>query len=115
MSDPERLVAVAIVLIPLGVIWVLALFHIIARRSDLSIGWKGIWSAFVILIPYIGVLVYAFVRPTTRERGSRDNDPTATNDAINAMHGLVAEHDAGTITDDQFAAKKAALFGLGSP
>ncbi len=112
MSSTGQIAAVAIVLIPLGVIWALALFHIVVRRSDLSIGWKGIWSAAVILIPYIGVLIYAFVRPPAPVRGLRDNDPTATRRAIDEIHHLASEHGAGTITDGQFASKKAAVFGI---
>ena len=112
MSSTGQIAAVAIVLIPLGVIWALALFHIVVRRSDLSIGWKGIWSAAVILIPYVGVLIYAFVRPPVPVKRSHDNDPTATRRAIDEIHRLVAEHDSDSITDDQFASKKAAVFGI---
>ncbi len=114
MIESERIAAVAIVLIPLGVIWIVALFHIIVRRNDLSIGWKGIWSAAVILIPYVGVLIYAFVRPPVPVKRSHDNDPTATRRAIDEIHRVVADHDSGSITDAQFASKKAAIFGTGS-
>lgn len=115
MNETERIVAVAIVLIPLGVIWILALFHIITRRSDLSIGWKGIWSAVVILIPYVGVFIYAFVRPPVQGKRSGNTGPTATRAAIDEIHRLVGEHNDGAITDDQFASKKAAVLGLSGP
>ncbi len=112
MIEAESIVAVSIVLIPLGVIWLLALYHIIAKRSDLTIGWKAIWSAAVVLIPYVGVLIYAFLRPPAPVKGSRHNDPTATRRAIDEIHRLVADHDSDSITDDQFASKKAAIFGM---
>ncbi len=115
MSDTGQIVAVAIVLIPLAVIWALVLFHIIVRRSDLSIGWKGIWSAAVIVIPYIGVLIYAFVRPPAPVKGLRDTDPTATRRAIDEIHRLEANHESGSITDREFAAEKSAIFGLAQP
>ena len=112
MNEAERVVAVAIVLIPLGVIWLVAFYHIIAKRSDLTIGWKAIWSAIVVLIPYVGVLIYAFVRPPAPMKGSRHDDPTATKRAIDELHHLVEGYDSGSITDDQFASKKAAVFGM---
>ncbi len=112
MNGAEQTLAIAIVVVPLAVIWIVALFHIIARRSDLSIGWKGIWSVVVILIPYIGLLIYAFVRPTTPLKGNRDTDPTATRTAIDEIHRLVSERDDGAITNSQFASKKAAVLGL---
>ncbi len=115
MNDAEQAIAIAIIVIPLAGIWIVALTHIIAKRSDLSLGWKGIWSTVVIAIPYIGVLIYAFVRPPTPLRGDRDSDPTATRTAIDEIHRLVSEHDDGAITDVHFASKKAAVLGLGIP
>ena len=112
MIETESIVAVAIVLIPLIAIWLLALYHIIARRSDLTIGWKAIWSAAVVLIPYVGVLIYAFVRPPAPVKGPRHNDTTATKRAIDELHHLVAEHDAGAMSDTEFATDKAAVFGM---
>ena len=112
MTETTNLAVVAIVLVPLLVIWALALFNIIVRRSDLSIVWKGVWSAAVILIPYVGVLIYATVRPPTQPQGSGDSDTTATGQAIDEIHHVVAEHEAGVIDDSRFAADKAAIFGM---
>ena len=114
MSEIEQIFAIGVVTIPLIAIWLLALFHIVVRRSDLSIWWKGIWSATVLLIPYIGVLVYVFVRPPVQAKGLRDGDPTATRRAIEELHRLVADHDSGSIAEDHFATRKAAIFGIGS-
>jgi hypothetical protein len=108
-------VAGAIILVPLFALWVLALFSILVKRSDLSLGWKGIWSAVVIFIPYVGVLIYAFVRPPAQTKRLGSDDPTATGQAIDQIHHLVADHEAGTITDDQFAAGKALIFGVANP
>ena len=113
--EAEELVAVGVVPIPLTVMWFLALFDIVVRRRNLSIGWKGIWSATVLLIPYIGVLVYAFVRPPVPLKRRDGSDSTATRQAIDEIQSLGADHDAGSITDDQFASKKAAIFGLVGP
>ena len=112
MNETESVVAVAIVLIPLIVIWVVALFHIVVKRNGLSMGWKAIWFAAVVFVPYIGVLIYAIVRPPAPLRRRANDDPTATRRAIDDMHRLVANHDAGAITDEQFAAEKDLIFGL---
>ena len=49
------------------VIWIWLLIMVLAdnfRRNDHS-GWsKAGWTAFVIVLPYIGVLVYMIVRPS---------------------------------------------------
>lgn len=115
MTDLESLVAVGVIAIPLFAMWFLALFNILVRRRDLSIGWKGIWSAVVIMIPYIGLLVYVIVRPPAPAKGSRDDDPTATRRAIDDIHRLVSDHDAAVVTEAQFAAQKATVFGIGEP
>lgn len=112
MNETGSAIAVAIVLIPLVVIWVMALFHIIVKRNDLSMGWKGIWFAVVVSIPYIGVLVYSFVRPPAPLKRRAGDDPTATRRAIDDVHRLVANHDAGTVTDERFVAEKDLIFGL---
>jgi hypothetical protein len=115
VSETETIVAVGIVLLPLTAIWLLALFNIVARRGDLSIGWKGIWSAVVILIPYLGVLIYAIVRPPAQMKGLGNSDPTVTGQAIDQIHRLTTEHDSGAITDGDFASRKALIFGIGEP
>lgn len=112
MSETANLAVVAIVLIPLFVIWALALFNIVARRKDLSTAWKVAWSAVVILIPYVGVLIYATVRPPRVLQGLGSSDTTATGQAIDEIHHVVAEHEAGAIDDSRFAADKAAIFGM---
>lgn len=115
MSETETIVAIGIVLVPLTGLWLLALFNIVARRGDLSIGWKGIWSAVVILIPYLGVLIYAVVRPPAQTKGLGSSDPTVTGQAIDQIHRLTREHESGAITDGDFASRKALIFGIGAP
>jgi Phospholipase_D-nuclease N-terminal len=49
----------------LWILWIYLLFHVLAdvfRSGDLS-GWsKALWMIFVILLPYLGVLVYLVAR-----------------------------------------------------
>ena len=53
------------------VIWIWLLIMVLAdnfRRTDHS-GWsKAAWTAFVIVLPYMGVLVYMIARPSAESR-----------------------------------------------
>jgi hypothetical protein len=45
-------------------IWIfISIFADIFRRHDLSGGWKAIWIIVIVLIPFIGALVYIITRP----------------------------------------------------
>jgi hypothetical protein len=115
MTADTTLVLTALVLIPLVVLWMAALFHIVVRRHDLSVPRKAIWSGLVILVPYLGVLLYAALRPPRPPTPTGGEDPTAASTAIEQLAGLVDAHDAGSITDQEFSQRKAAVFGLAGP
>lgn len=112
MNIDPRVVFIAFVLIPLAVLWVVALFHILARRPDLSLAWKGIWSATVILVPYVGLLLYAMLRPPRTPKRSGGEDPSAGSRALQRIRELSAAHEDGEVDDKTFAAQKAMIFGL---
>lgn len=59
------LAAVAIFL----VLWVRAVIDVF-RRRDLSSAAKGAWAIFMLVIPFIGLLVYTLLRPAASQ-GSR--------------------------------------------
>ena len=45
-------------------IWIfIAIFGDIFRRNDLSGGWKAIWILLLILLPFLGALIYVISRP----------------------------------------------------
>ena len=49
----------------LWIAWIVLLFRVIAdifRSRDLGGGAKALWAIFVIVIPWLGVLVYLFAR-----------------------------------------------------
>jgi len=115
MTADLKLAAAAVVVIPLVIIWLAALFHIVARRPDLSISWKGIWAIAVLAVPYIGVFIYTMLRPPRAPRRKGANDPTAVGAAIERLRSLVTAHADGTIDDGEFAAEKAEVFGLAAP
>jgi len=103
---------VAVVLVPLVILWLTALFHIVAKRPDLSIAWKGIWSAAVVFVPYVGVLLYGMLRPPRPPERTGGKDPTAVDAAFARIGELQTAHDEGAISDAEYAEGKRMVFGL---
>ena len=104
-------------------IWLLiAIFGDIFRSDDLS-GWgKALWSIFIIVLPYLGVLVYLIARGhKMSERGMRQaaeqeaafrgyvQDVAASSGAGTAdeLARLANLRDTGVITEAEFQAAKA--------
>jgi hypothetical protein len=106
---------IALVLAPLVILWIVALFHILVRREDLSLGWKAIWSGVVIAMPYVGLLIYAALRPPRSHTPTGGEDGTAAGAAIEQLAQLATAHDDGTIGDEEFSQRKRAVFGLTDP
>jgi hypothetical protein len=47
------------------IVWLMLLFHVYAdifRSHDLTGGGKAAWVVFIIVVPYLGALVYVLVR-----------------------------------------------------
>ena len=57
-------VVLIIVLVPLVVAWAYALIDIV-RRIDIGIGPKVLWALCVILLPFLGTLIYLLLRPAS--------------------------------------------------
>jgi hypothetical protein len=108
-------------------IWLLiAVFSDIFRSRDLS-GWsKGLWTIFVIVLPYLGVFVYLIARghkmhehadEAVRERDESmrkyvqsvaSSDRGSTADEIARLADL---RDKGVISDAEFQQGKAKVLG----
>jgi hypothetical protein len=111
-----------LIYVPLLLIWGFSIFDIF-RRDDLSGGWKALWFIVVIFIPFLGTLVYLLTRPpgATREerqaidQASREFVQTyAPNDTASQIKLLADLHDAGKLSDAEFASEKAKLIGTPS-
>ena len=106
-------------------IWLLiSLFADIFRRDDIG-GWgKAGWVFFLIVLPLLGALVYIIAEGKgMAERQVKDakDMQAAQADYIRSVAGsggastadqlekLAALHDAGKLTDDEFASQKAKL------
>ena len=57
-------VILIIVLIPLVIAWGYALLDIV-RRIDIRTGTKVIWGLVVVLLPFLGTLIYLLLRPAS--------------------------------------------------
>lgn len=107
----------------LWILWIFLLVRIIIdifRSRDLG-GWgKAGWLAFVIILPFLGVLVYVLARG--REMGERDMEDAQARDTAfrsyvkDAANGggtadeiakLADLRDRGVITEDDFQQGKA--------
>ena len=105
--------------------WLMLLFRVFAdifRSQDMG-GWaKGLWSIFVILVPFLGVFIYVIVNG--RSMGERDlaaaqqreaefqtyvRQTAGTTGAADELTKLAALRDSGALTDAEFAAQKAKL------
>ena len=112
----------------LWIAWIIILFKVITdifRSHDMG-GWgKALWAIFVVLVPWLGVLVYLIARGHSmaerdHERAAAQQDAfrsyvqetaasgggTGTADELAKLADLQAQ---GVITDAEFAQQKAKL------
>jgi Short C-terminal domain/Phospholipase_D-nuclease N-terminal len=102
-------------------IWLLiSLFGDIFRSKDLS-GWgKALWTIFIIILPFLGVLVYLIVRGNSMQeralqdaanresqfRGYVQSVATTSGGAADELAKLADLRDKGVISDAEFQAAK---------
>jgi hypothetical protein len=105
-----------LIFLPLLMVWTFALVDIF-RRDDMRGVQKALWVAVVILLPFVGTIVYLIVRPvgaTPEERQLLEAAGQAYADTATQLQALSDLHDRGKLTDDEFAAEKARLLGTAS-
>jgi phospholipase D-like protein/putative oligomerization/nucleic acid binding protein len=109
--------------LPLAMVWGFA-FVDIFRRDDISGLSKALWLVCVLLLPFVGTLIYLVARPAgaTREERAIIDDvnreyatPYGPRSDLSELATLADLHDRGKITDDEFAAEKARILGTSSP
>src|SRR4051812_22874507 len=108
-----------LIYVPLILIWGFAVFDIF-RRDDLGGGSKALWLVAVVLLPFVGTLLYLlFRRPggTPEERAALDTasrdfvarySPSSSADQLTVLADL---HDRGKLTDAEFTSEKARILG----
>jgi hypothetical protein len=112
----------------LWIAWIVLLFQVIAdifRSDDMGGFAKAVWAIFVIIVPWLGVLVYLIARGKSMgQRGyqrAQAQDaafrgyvqdvagPGAGQGTADELGKLAALRDQGVITDAEFAQQKAKL------
>lgn len=107
--DTFMLVALAL---PLFALWVVA-FWDIARRRDLTVIRKIMWSVVIVITAYIGIALYAIMRPVPPPPGkARSATIPRASAIVGALEALVAAHDGGDISDATFDLEKRKILGL---
>jgi hypothetical protein len=111
----------------LFVIWIMILFRVFAdvfRSHDMGGFAKTLWIIFVILVPFLGVLVYVLARGDHMAKRDIEDaqaqeaafqsyvkQTAGTTGTADELSKLAALRDAGQITDAEFAAGKAKILG----
>ena len=110
--------------------WLFLLFRVFAdifRNHEMS-GWgKALWSIFVIIVPFLGVLVYLIahgsdmtkrdIKQAQEQRAAMDDYirqtavPGGGAGAADELAKRAGLRDQGVITEQEFAAQKAKLLG----
>jgi hypothetical protein len=57
-----RILVIAAVVLFL-VLWVRAVIDVWGKRHDLSVGAKSAWTIVMLILPFIGLLLYTMLRP----------------------------------------------------
>jgi hypothetical protein len=103
-----------LIIVPLTICWLFGIFDIFSR-PDLR-GWtRAGWLLFVLILPLIGTLIYLVLRPTNIEVRARsvrrtvDEGPAGRPEQLKLLADL---HDAGKLTDAEFARAKARALGI---
>lgn len=115
----------SIFLIFLLIAWIWTLVSVISdifASEDLSGLGKGLWVLAVIVVPWLGVLLYLILRgDSMQERGRKAaealqeaqkayiRDAAGTASTADELAKLAELRDKGVITEEEFAAQKAKL------
>jgi type VI protein secretion system component VasK len=91
------------------VFYLMVLFHVVAdlfRDKDLSGWWKALWIIFLIIFPFLALLIYLIVRGTSmaeRQAGTMREAQAATDQYIKSVAAQ------GSSPADQIASAKSLL------
>ena len=106
-------------------IWLLITIFIDIFRSDDMGGFaKAMWVLFVIILPFLGVLVYVIARGhSMQDRAIADakkrdeaarayiQEAAGSGSTADELAKLKSLHDQGVLSDEEFAAQKAKVLG----
>lgn len=104
------------------IIWLMLLFRVFGDifRSDMSGGGKALWVVFVIIVPFLGVLIYliahggdmqqrALENAAAQEQAQRNYIRSAASDgtsSVDELQKLADLHKSGVINDTEYTQQK---------
>ena len=96
-------------------IWMfIAIFADIFRRNDISGGVKAGWIILIVILPFIGILIYMIARPKMTEQDRQmlaevqeQQRRAAGYSAADEVAKLATLRDAGKITAEEYETQKA--------
>jgi hypothetical protein len=106
-----------LIYVPLMLVWAFAVLDIF-RRDDMGGVAKAAWLVCVVLVPFLGTLIYLVARPagaTLHERIAIDDASRqfvahyAPDNRAEQLRILADLHDRGKLTNEEFAAEKARM------
>ncbi len=98
--------------VPLLTLWIVAYVDV-ARRTDLTLTRKALWAATIFFLAYIGIAAYFMMRPVAPVVGKNREATTPRSSRLVAdLESLKASHAEGTVTAEDYLARKRHLLGL---
>ena len=98
-------------------IWmIIAILGDIFRDRDLSGGSKALWTAFIVLVPWLGAICYIFARGDSMNKRSHQaaldqqaamREYVGTSSTADELKGLAELRDSGVLTPAEYDAAKA--------
>ena len=67
VADFATVFSAALLLLPVLLLWVYAVVDVI-RRDDLSSAAKTLWVVAILVLPYLGALIYLAIRAPWKQR-----------------------------------------------
>jgi hypothetical protein len=104
---------ILLIWIPLVLLWGIALFDIFFRNPE-SGGKKAAWAVLVVLVPYVGAIIYLMKRPARDEEAAAASPPRSQDAVLAALQRASSLHDDGKLSDVEYAAIKRSLVETGS-
>jgi hypothetical protein len=98
--------------VPLFMLWIVAYVDV-ARRKDLRVTRKVLWTAAIFFGAYIGIAAYFTMRPVAPVigKGTRATTPRSSQ-LVADLESLKQSHTEGTVTNDDYLERKRGLLGL---
>jgi hypothetical protein len=102
-----------VIFIGLFLVWAISIWDIFARRHDLSGGKKAGYFILVVIIPFIGTIIYLMLRPRNLEEhvysAKVEGASSTPQTTAQQLETLAKLKESGHLTEEEFQKEKAKL------